>query len=266
MIVSAGQKFLGRFKVLRCLNQNTRSSVFLVRDEFKQNRLAVAKFVRDRAGDNKFHLREVSAYQQAWLMDSSNPRHIDQGRIDRDWLYLIREHVMGTPLADKSTIHFSELIALLHSCLRTLESYARAHLLHGDVKPDNIVFDPVQPNAGGRLIDPLGFQVSESGYVTPQHGAGTENYIPPEEEATFIPGPTRDIFGLGLTFLSILQSRPAKYQHYPLARKLEALCRTACNSLAARYSTITEMRQALDDLIEGYDFRSFADILLDVLV
>jgi serine/threonine protein kinase len=100
-------------------------------------------------------------------------------------------------LAERGRLTPGQVVAVLAPVAAALGSAHRRGVLHGDVKPANILFT----SDGEPLLSDFGVARSLAGATTPGptgEVAGTAAYLDPELLATGRPEPRNDIYGLGV--------------------------------------------------------------------
>jgi serine/threonine-protein kinase len=93
---------------------------------------------------------------------------------------------------------------LLDQLLAGLDAVHRAGLVHGDVKPANLLLDAT---GSGRP----GLRLADFGVATPVGGrrpAATDAYLAPEARAGATADPRQDLFAAGVTTVELLTGRP----------------------------------------------------------
>ena len=123
--------------------------------------------------------------------------------------FLVMELVNGPSLShvlrERGRLPASEALPILHAVAEGLEALHEAHLIHGDVKPSNILLGP------GRMVKLTDMGLSQ--LLTEGSGVvrGTPSYMPPER-ALGISVPRellarQDVYALGVTAYEILTGR-----------------------------------------------------------
>lgn len=126
--------------------------------------------------------------------------------------YMVMEHVSGVTLADhltrleKTGLPLAERLDVLVAIADGLAAIHRAGILHGDIKPDNVLL-----SASGRVV------LTDLGLVRPAYNreqgiiAGTPEYMAPEIIAPATPPASRhlaDIYAFGVLAYRVLAGRP----------------------------------------------------------
>ena len=172
------------------------------------------------------------------------PRVVRFGRLPRSRRpYLVRELVEGDSLErliDEGT-HLRAALAALVTAADQLTLLHRAGLLHGDVKPANII---VQASGSGTFVDlGLAAPLREGG----ASAAGlTPHYAAPE---LLRGGPLTvraEVYALGVTLDEALKRGHASELALGLRRELEAVARRATAALQSeRYPSVDELASAI---------------------
>lgn len=125
-----------------------------------------------------------------------------------DEAYLVMERVTGRDL--RRHLRPGRLLALetiLSVIVRIADALDHAHrhgLVHGDVNPANILFDPARDSV--KLAD---FPLHADGDSAAPRGAGTFAYMSPEQVCGGAPEAASDQFALGATLYRLACGHPA---------------------------------------------------------
>ena len=190
--------------------------------------------------------------------------------------YIVSKYVKGKELRSeirKPITHF-EAAQITAALARALHAAHRAHVIHRDVKPSNIILDaqrkPHLLDFGLALPQQGRFQVPNAD----QAFVGTPAYMSPEQarcEGQLVDGPT-DIYSLGVVFYEMLARRrpfqnigPDEHlQHTDSAevqpprqfvdsipRELEQICLKALShKIASRHSTAQDFAEEIECWID----------------
>jgi transcriptional regulator with GAF, ATPase, and Fis domain/tetratricopeptide (TPR) repeat protein len=197
-----------RYRVLRHLGEGAAGGVYLVEDRVLAGPPLALKRV-EAGGDAEF--RDSLAREFAVLASLSLPgvaRVYDLGFLPAlgdlpEGPYFTREYVAGEALGEfAKTRSWSERIAPFADILRSVAMLHRAGVVHGDLKPANVIVD-----AAGtpHLID---FGLSSraiDGHAL--RGSGTPLYMAPEVLAGGAPSVRADIYALGATLWELVTGR-----------------------------------------------------------
>jgi tetratricopeptide (TPR) repeat protein len=172
---------------------------------------------------------------------------LDGGIAADGWPFIVMEHVAGQPIdahADHARLGLSARVRLVRDACRAVAAAHGARVVHGDLKPGNILVDA---EGRVRLLD-FGIARMIDGEVQPGN-PHTAHYAAPERIAGEAPSVAAEIFALGI-LLKRLAGRgdPARPETMRIAdRELAAVARRA--SAAApreRYSDATALAADLD--------------------
>lgn len=177
--------------------------------------------------------RAVSVVDQ--LLDACSSFHPDENRIAQ-----LKAAASGRDLTDRE-----------RQALRKLQERG---LVHGDIKPQNVVYDET---AGRALL--VDFNIAWSPGTPMTSVSGTPGYQPPDADPTSR-SVTWDLFALGVLLFELLTGEHPYPNRQPgsgrpqalrslrpdLPEELERVCATACSPRAAeRYASAAEMREEL---------------------
>ena len=133
---------------------------------------------------------------------------------DGDWVYLVMELLDGTVL--RAIIEQTDPVILQHRALTIARQVAdvlvAAHeigLVHRDLKPDNIMLLRTPPGEDRAVVVDFGlaFIVDDARlgrHTRPGVGAGTPDYLAPEQARGVSVGPPTDVYALGVVLFEML--------------------------------------------------------------
>jgi serine/threonine-protein kinase len=188
--------------------------------------------------------------------------------------YLVEEFVAGHPLGQElqpgQRWTESQVIQFLDDILETLEFVHSHGVIHRDIKPDNIMrragdrkFALIDFGAIKQMQNQLATQMeSLNATVNATVAVGTPGYMP-TEQAKGRPRPSSDLYALGTIAVQALtgvnprqlrddpQTGEIRWQHLTsVSAGLEAVVsKMTAYHFKDRYSTATEARQALSQLL-----------------
>jgi serine/threonine-protein kinase len=209
--VEAGDKTveIGGFRLTGRLGRGGMGTVYRARQISLDRDVALKILPKNLAADRSYITRFIQEARLAARLHHPNiVQAIDVGT-DRGFYYFAMELVegasLGSILRDKGPLSIADAVALTAQIAHALEhAWERAHLIHRDVKPDNILIDL---DRRAKLAD-LGLaKVSTSTSDVTTSGAviGTPNYISPEQARgeRHVDGRS-DIYSLGCTLYHML--------------------------------------------------------------
>lgn len=129
------------------------------------------------------------------------------------------------------------VVTLLDQALQALVAVHAAGVVHGDVKPANLLLEPTGSGRPHLRLADFGVATGAGDAVvfTGDGPVGTPGYLAPDQEAGAPPDPAQDVFALGVTGRRLLagpapvatlldsMSRPEARLRPPAARALERL-------------------------------------------
>jgi eukaryotic-like serine/threonine-protein kinase len=191
-----------RYQVIKTLGHGAGGEVYLARDAFAPGRPVALKTLRVDEGQLVAALRREFQVLAA-LRHPQLAQVFDFGRIPAEEpggpvTFMTREYLEGQPLTSAvdgaSLRRVAELVIAL---CRALEPLHQSGLVHGDLKPDNVIVDSGQV----RLID---FGLVRSEGESSQLPTGTIPYIAPEVITGQAADPRSDLYSLGVVLYQVL--------------------------------------------------------------
>ena len=200
---------IGKYQIERELGRGASGVVYLARDTFRDNWVAIKQIhphlLRDPTQVSKY--RRL-LHNEAVLSGQINHPHI-VSLIDVDERadppYLVLEYVQGQSLEQHTTpdtlLPVSEVLDIAFKCCNALE-YAHFHgLVHRDIKPANLLLR----NDGEVKLTDFGAAVSQHGDVTQLVGLiGSPAYMSPEQIREEKLTHHSDMFSLGVVLYELL--------------------------------------------------------------
>lgn len=208
---SAHTRSLGNYELLRRLGEGAMAVVYKALDRRNNRQTALKILPRKMAGDAEFlerFIRETKA-----LESLSHPNIVavyDSGTIG-GWFFYAMEYVPGESLLDllEREEHLSEKesLRLTGEIAAALAHAHRKHIIHRDVKPDNVL---LAVDGGVKLTD-FGLAkllAADSKLTAAGIAVGTPHYLSPEQAVGSLDVDRRaDLYGLGVTLFQMLTGR-----------------------------------------------------------
>ncbi|MET9500079.1 serine/threonine-protein kinase [Streptomyces sp. NPDC006552] len=226
--MNPGYILASRYQLTKRLGRGGMGEVWAARD--RDLRRDVAVKLLDVAGMNEPELQQRFEREGVAAAQINHPNVAalyDRG-MDEDMIFLVMEKVEGTTLAEcidpDRPLHLDRALAIAAEICEALVAAHRAHVIHYDIKPQNVMITD-----GGRVkvvdFGIAGFLQSvsslvPSAYLTP---AGTPQYGAPEQFLTERGDARSDLYSLGSVLFGLLAGRPPFTGHSALALIQEKL-------------------------------------------
>jgi hypothetical protein len=193
--------FPGEYRLVRRLGQGTFGSVWLAED-LHLGRSVALKLIRPTGDAARWAQQLTRMREEARLLAAVRHPHVVEVYAWRERAdviagpCLVLRHVAGGSLADRirreGPLPWPRAARYLADLAEGLRAVHAAGIVHRDVKPANILWDPVTDEA---VLTDFGISIRLG---APGAGAGTPFYTPPEALAGEI-GPAQDVYGLAAT-------------------------------------------------------------------
>jgi serine/threonine-protein kinase len=203
---------LGEYRLVKKLGAGGMGSVYLARQMSLDRDVALKVMSRELAGNPTFVQRFL---REARIMARLDHPHIVRcygAGEDHGWHYLAMEYVDGGSLASRlrksDRLSVGDALHVLLACAEALQHAHEQHLVHRDMKPDNVLIT----RKGVVKVADLGLAkaLDEDLAVTRTGvGAGTPIYMAPEQARDAKRVDHRcDIYALGCTLYRCLTGHP----------------------------------------------------------
>ncbi len=267
---------LGGYQILREIGRGGMGVVYRARDVGLQRDVALKVLARHLASDASFVTRFLREGQAAARMSHPNLVHMYAVGEQDGRYYMAMELVNGLPLSAyirlKKQLDVRKALFIAREVAKALAEAHRHQIIHRDIKPDNILIDPlgrvkVTDFGLARATDDLA-QITAHGTIV-----GTPQYMSPEQVKGEPTDARTDIYSLGITLFEMLAGEPpfkapshlsAMYQIIesplpsisernpevspPLAAIIARMCAKAPDE---RYAAALEVSQDLRTLLRG---------------
>ncbi len=232
-----------RYESLSRLGKGGGGEVWAVRDRFTRREFALKLLARD-AGPRELAALVREAVSLSGLEGLGVPRVVRFGRLPGGKRpFLLRELVEGQSLEElmQGSSSLESLLAALTRAADQLTQVHRAGLLHGDVKPANVIVE----TAGHVTFVDLGLAAPLREGGTYAEGL-TPRYAAPE---LFDGRPLTvraEVYALGVTLSEILEAKRAAQTAPVVARELAAVAKRATAERPdERYPSVDELAMAV---------------------
>jgi serine/threonine protein kinase len=206
---------IGPYRLLRALGSGGMGRVYLARSIELPERVVALKVMRDDFVSPE-SLAQFDLERRA--LAAANHDHVarllDWGTSSDGQPWIALEHVEGTPIlehCDEKRLDVEQRLLLFADVCRAVQHLHERGILHGDLKPANILIAECDGRAVPKIID-LGLaHLPASSLADPNSIAGTLAYMAPEQLAVE-PGSFDercDVYSLGVVLHELLAgSRP----------------------------------------------------------
>ncbi len=203
----------GRYRIDEVIGEGGMATVYRATQTLTERVCAIkimnATFVKEPTVHERFR-REAKNAQR--LAHPNIIEVFDQGDTEDGTAYIAMELLRGKGLAELISKGPVDLPRALHIMAQLARGIARAHdlgVVHRDLKPDNIFL--AETEGEGELVKLLDFGIALSKLDSRLTGTGeifgTPQYMAPERITSGDPGPSTDIYSLGVLFYEILTGK-----------------------------------------------------------
>ncbi|EDY84758.1 protein kinase domain [Verrucomicrobiia bacterium DG1235] len=208
---------IGRYRLLQRLGDGGCGVVYLAEQEEPVRRAVALKIIRLGMETERVISRFEAERQALAMMDHPNiARVFDAGETAGGSPYFVMEHVRGEALTDYCRDHKLGIIDRLNLFIQVCHAIQHAHqkgIIHGDIKPSNIIVSEHDGGAVPRVIDFGIARATEAGFSEmmlfsgpEKQVLGTPSYMSPEQvQLGGLDVDTRsDVYSLGVLLYELL--------------------------------------------------------------
>ena len=206
MATLVGTQLSGRYRLDEKIGAGGMSTVYRARDMTLERDVAVKLMHREIAADSD-HLERFRREARA-VAQLSHPylvSVIDAGE-DEGRPYIVFEYVEGETLKDRirrmGRLPVAEAVAYAVEIARALAYAHQRHIVHRDVKPQNVLID----EEGSAKVTDFGIarSVEEEGLTADGRVLGTTDYVSPEQALGHDVNGQSDLYSLGIVLFEML--------------------------------------------------------------
>jgi serine/threonine-protein kinase len=204
-----GTLLSGRYRLEQRIGSGGMSTVYRAFDETLERPVAIKllnREISDDSGQLERFRREARAVAQL------SHRHIvgviDAGE-DEGRPYIVFEYVEGETLKDRirrdGELPIDQAVAYAIEIARALGAAHKAHIVHRDVKPQNVLID----EEGNAKVTDFGIarSLDEEGLTADGRVLGTTDYVSPEQALGHGVTPQSDLYSLGVVLFEMLSGQ-----------------------------------------------------------
>ena len=205
--ISETQQFFGDFELIGLLNRSDIALLYRARS-MRTGRIIALKVLVTEAGasDEELSLLASRAQRASGLSHENIAELVRVGEV-QGVPYAASEFVEGKPLGRflaESGLSVSEGLSLAESAVRGLEHAHSEGVLHGNLKPNNIIID----NFGNPKLTDFGFARDLGSLAGRGRKLSLPYYASPEQIRGQGPDVRSDIWGLGAVMYHMLCGKP----------------------------------------------------------
>jgi serine/threonine-protein kinase len=208
MTALLGTTLNGRYRLEARIGQGGMSTVYRAFDETLERPVAIKLLHRELAAREDSDQLERFRREARAVAQLSHPHIvtvIDAGE-DDGRPYIVFEHVAGETLKDRirrlGRLPVPEAVAYAIEIARALGAAHKRHIVHRDVKPQNVLLDP----EGHAKVTDFGIArtLDEEGLTADGRVLGTTDYVSPEQAMGHEVTGQSDLYSLGIVLFEML--------------------------------------------------------------
>lgn len=213
-VFSPGDELLGKYRIERLLGRGGMGEVYLARNQFLDQPVAIKVLPLRRSGEDHWKERmRREAQAGARLAHDNLVRVLDGGVTDDNVVYIVMEYLDGAKTLRELVwrsrgFDHGDALAYAIQLLDGLAAVHAAGILHRDLKPENVV---VLPGGLLKIIDFGLAKIRTSALrttVVPEGmRVGTLHYMAPEQIFGAEAGPAADVYAAGLILHEMIAGR-----------------------------------------------------------
>lgn len=240
------------YRIQRQIGEGACGRVYLALQHAFGRPVAIKVLTPQAAADSALRERFLAAARAARRLDHPNIVRVFDSDAYGDTVYMVMEYLRGGDLKEnlRSGLHMQNVLMVVKDIATALDHAHRKGVVHGDVKPENILFNE-QGSAslagfGNVARPPVAWQADERA-VRPAAGHSEQPLADGRD----------DLYDLGIVFYRMLTGRSPAAGDAPLHEPLlppqqaafqEPLRRLLARSVGERYASGAEIVAAMDAL------------------
>ncbi|MDX1659750.1 MAG: protein kinase [Nitriliruptorales bacterium] len=208
MATDTGAVIAGRYHLQGQIGRGGMAVVHRAEDERLGRDVAVKVLDRSAHPDGRGEDRFAREAQRAAGLNHPNIVQVHDTGIDGEHPFIVMEYVDGPTLADRiderGPLPADEAIRIAGSICDALEAAHEAGIIHRDVKPSNVLFDP----KGRVKLADFGLAKAHAGdTITQGNPMGSAAYVSPEQISDAPVDHRADLFSLGVVLYEMVTGR-----------------------------------------------------------
>ena len=203
---------IGKFQILELIDRGATSSVYLARDPFSGENVAVKiadqRMLNDLAVGARFKKMFINEASLAGKLRHPHIVRVFDAGSDQDMHYIVMELVRGKTLRQfcqvESLLPINDVIEIIFKCSNAFDYAYRQGLIHRDIKPANIL---ITSGTDVKISDFGSALLADTELTQVLDAVGTPSYMAPEQIAGEKLSLHADIYSLGVVMYELLTGR-----------------------------------------------------------
>lgn len=204
-----GQILSERYEVNRLIGGGGMANVYLGFDNILEREVAIKVLKIEYANDQEFISRFHREAQAATSLSHPNVVNIYDVGDEGDIYYMVMEYVEGMTLKEYiqryGPISVEDSVAIMMQITSAIEHAHANHIVHRDIKPQNILIDT---NRVAKVTDfGIALALTATSLTQTNSIIGSVHYLSPEQARGGMANRKSDIYALGLVLFEMLTGR-----------------------------------------------------------
>jgi eukaryotic-like serine/threonine-protein kinase len=201
-----GTTLSGRYRLESRIGSGGMSTVYRAQDETLERFVAIKLMNREIATDSDQLERFRREARAVARLSHPNIVHVIDAGEDESRPYIVFEYIDGETLKDRirrlGRLEIPEAVAYCVEIARALGAAHANHVVHRDVKPQNVLID----HEGTAKVTDFGIArtLEEDGLTADGRVLGTTDYVSPEQALGHVATGQSDLYSLGVVLYEML--------------------------------------------------------------